>query len=179
MRRGLGFTLIELMVTIAVLAVIAMMAAPSFGNLVAEKKLDRDARDLALILSDARGQAAALRKNITVKFQNGVNTPTLYYWVPKSPDTTLNSDDGELYFSDLIFTPVGMPQYKTKQIDNPACNVVAPAQNPCDTKPEDYPKKITQILPLKFKLCNSKIKQSRVISLSLNGTIQQIEKGTC
>ncbi|WP_218665808.1 type IV pilin protein, partial [Acinetobacter sp. Colony158] len=30
MRRSLGFTLIELMVTIAVLAVIAMIAAPSF-----------------------------------------------------------------------------------------------------------------------------------------------------
>ncbi len=32
--RGNGFTLIELMVTIAVLAIIAMMAAPSFGAMM-------------------------------------------------------------------------------------------------------------------------------------------------
>ena len=37
MRFIRGFTLIELMVTIAVFAVIAMMAAPSFGNLVSKK----------------------------------------------------------------------------------------------------------------------------------------------
>lgn len=36
-RKEQGFTLIELMVTIAVMAIIAMMAAPSFGDLVARK----------------------------------------------------------------------------------------------------------------------------------------------
>lgn len=34
MRKIQGFTLIELMVTIAVVAIIATMAAPSFSNLL-------------------------------------------------------------------------------------------------------------------------------------------------
>lgn len=34
MKKNKGFTLIELMVTIAVLAIVAMMAAPSFIKLV-------------------------------------------------------------------------------------------------------------------------------------------------
>ena len=73
-----GFTLIELMVTIGVMAIIATMAAPSFGNLIAEKRLESDTRELALILGDARGQAATLRKNITIKFEIGTNTSTIY-----------------------------------------------------------------------------------------------------
>ncbi len=36
-----GFTLIELMVTIAVLAIIVMMAAPSFGNMLAQQNLKK------------------------------------------------------------------------------------------------------------------------------------------
>ncbi len=36
-KKNQGFTLIELMVTIAVMAIIAMMAAPSFGDMVPNK----------------------------------------------------------------------------------------------------------------------------------------------
>ncbi|MCW1259719.1 prepilin-type N-terminal cleavage/methylation domain-containing protein, partial [Acinetobacter baumannii] len=35
-----GFTLVELMVTIAVMAIIALMAAPSMSNLLESKRLD-------------------------------------------------------------------------------------------------------------------------------------------
>ena len=38
-RKEQGFTLIELMVTIAVMAIIAMMAAPSFGDMRDNQKL--------------------------------------------------------------------------------------------------------------------------------------------
>ncbi|EYT46389.1 prepilin-type N-terminal cleavage/methylation domain protein, partial [Acinetobacter sp. 478810] len=41
-----GFTLVELMVTIAVMAIIAMMAAPSMSNLLESKRLDGNQRDL-------------------------------------------------------------------------------------------------------------------------------------
>lgn len=174
-----GFTLIELMVTIAVLAIVASLAAPSFGNLVAEKKLESTARSLALLIGDARGQAATLRKNITIKFDNGQNTPTIFYWLPSNADIVLDTTDHEVDFSDVTFTPVGIPRQRTKLIDNPACKVTSPTPSPCTTNPIDNPAKIIQILPLKFTLCNSKIGKSRTVSVSLNGTIQQIAKGEC
>ena len=51
MKKNKGFTLIELMVTIAVLAIVAMMAAPSFGDLIAKRKLDAETRGLSFVLS--------------------------------------------------------------------------------------------------------------------------------
>lgn len=174
-----GFTLIELMVTIAVMAIIATIAAPSFGNMIAEKRLESDTRELALILGDARGQAATLRKNITIKFEIGTNTSTIYYWMPKYPNIQLDNKDNEVDFSDVIFTPVGIPKQRTKLIDNTVCKVIPPTPNPCFIDPINNPLKVEQILPLKFKLCNSKIGKSRIINVSLNGTIQQIEKGEC
>ena len=41
MKKIQGFTLIELMVTIAVLAIIAMMAAPTFGDMLDKQNLNR------------------------------------------------------------------------------------------------------------------------------------------
>ncbi|EOR02439.1 GspH/FimT family pseudopilin [Acinetobacter tandoii] len=66
MRTNRGFTLIELMVTIAVLAIIATMAAPSFGNLVVRQKLNGNARDFITTLNQAKSQAALLRTTVAV-----------------------------------------------------------------------------------------------------------------
>lgn len=66
MRTNRGFTLIELMVTIAVLAIIAMMAAPSFGDLVVRQKLNGNARDFITTLNQAKSQAALLRTTVAV-----------------------------------------------------------------------------------------------------------------
>ncbi|MEJ8517869.1 prepilin-type N-terminal cleavage/methylation domain-containing protein, partial [Acinetobacter baumannii] len=52
-----GFTLVELMVTIAVMAIIALMAAPSMSNLLESKRLDANQRDLINTLSEAKSQA--------------------------------------------------------------------------------------------------------------------------
>ena len=41
-----GFTLIELMVTIAIMAIIAMMAAPSFGDMLQRQNLNKSTQDL-------------------------------------------------------------------------------------------------------------------------------------
>ena len=40
MNKNKGFTLIELMVTLAIFAIIAAMAAPSFGKMVTRQKLN-------------------------------------------------------------------------------------------------------------------------------------------
>lgn len=66
MQKNKGFTLIELMITIAVLAIIATMAAPSFGNLVSEQKLNGSIRELVLAINQAKSQAALMKTSVAL-----------------------------------------------------------------------------------------------------------------
>lgn len=79
-RKEQGFTLIELMVTMAVMAIIAMMAAPSFSQIIAKQQLNSNTRQLVATLSQARSQAVLLRKSTTVHLSDGTNSETDFYW---------------------------------------------------------------------------------------------------
>ncbi|QSQ97200.1 pilus assembly FimT family protein [Acinetobacter indicus] len=177
MRKSQGFTLIELMVTIAVLAIVAMIAVPSFGDLVAKRHLDTSIRELSLVLSDTRAQATTLRKNITVKFEEGSNTAETRYWVPRYNDVSLNSNANNVDFSDLVYTSVGIPKQRTKMIPNPHYDANQPTD--LSTTPPTNPSTVEVLLPLKFELCHDELKQSRTITLSMNGTVEKIESGVC
>ncbi|MFW2013688.1 pilus assembly FimT family protein [Acinetobacter bereziniae] len=181
MQNNRGFTLIELMVTIAVLAIIAMIAAPSFGNLVARKQLDTEARDFALVFGEARGQAILLRKNITIKLSCPMknakiecppDTATTLTWVSKKTDIVLTSDP-----IDVVFSGMGTAQQRTKMIKNPSYD--KNLKTDMDAVPPINPEKIAEVVPLEFTLCNSKIKESRTITIAKNGTVEGISKGAC
>lgn len=58
-----GFTLVELIVTIAVLAIIVIMAAPSFATMYSRQKLESSARELVMKISETRSQAVLLRQS--------------------------------------------------------------------------------------------------------------------
>lgn len=61
-----GFTLVELMVTIAVLGVIAAIAIPSFGEMIDSSRRATIAGELATDFSLARTEAARRAKRVTV-----------------------------------------------------------------------------------------------------------------
>ncbi|MCU4708829.1 GspH/FimT family pseudopilin [Acinetobacter pittii] len=76
-----GFTLVELMVTIAVMAIISMMAAPSMSNLLESKRLDGNQRDLINTLSEAKNQAILGRQDVSINLNStALNTPTSLNW---------------------------------------------------------------------------------------------------
>ncbi|WP_034599006.1 GspH/FimT family pseudopilin [Acinetobacter sp. P8-3-8] len=66
MRNNRGFTLIELMVTIAVLAIIASIAAPSFSDHIAKQSLDNSGMEVLSALNEGRSKAIALRAVVVV-----------------------------------------------------------------------------------------------------------------
>ena len=58
-----GFTLIELIVTLLVLTILALIAAPSFAKIYTRQKLESSVRDITMKLSEARMQAITLRNS--------------------------------------------------------------------------------------------------------------------
>jgi prepilin-type N-terminal cleavage/methylation domain-containing protein len=66
-----GFTMVELLIAMVVLAVLAGLAAPSFNEQMARRRLEGVATDLSTDLQFARSQAVADRGVIRVVIENG------------------------------------------------------------------------------------------------------------
>ncbi|SDS29952.1 type IV fimbrial biogenesis protein FimT [Halopseudomonas sabulinigri] len=65
MRSVKGFTLIEMMVTIAVAAILVALALPSFRNLIVSSRLNGIASDMVDIVSFARSES--IKRNSTIQ----------------------------------------------------------------------------------------------------------------
>ncbi len=61
-----GFTLIELMVTLAVLAIVVAMAAPSFNSMIANNRSSGMATELTAALNFARSEAIKRVKPVSI-----------------------------------------------------------------------------------------------------------------
>lgn len=61
-----GFTLVELMIVIVLLAIVALIAAPNFSDMIERNRLQSQAEELKSFLLYARGEAVTLKTNITV-----------------------------------------------------------------------------------------------------------------
>lgn len=70
-RRRAGFTLIELIVVVAISAILAGLAAPSMGRLIAQQRLKSAAGDLHLAMVKARAEAIKRNTNVTVSPTGG------------------------------------------------------------------------------------------------------------
>ncbi|MBI0426013.1 prepilin-type N-terminal cleavage/methylation domain-containing protein [Psychrobacter sp. NG27] len=69
-----GFTLIELMVTIAVLAIIVSIAAPSISTQLANQRVKSTASVIESALKEAKAESIIKRQNIAVIY-NSTSTP--------------------------------------------------------------------------------------------------------
>ncbi|NHC02907.1 prepilin-type N-terminal cleavage/methylation domain-containing protein [Acinetobacter sp. 187] len=81
MRKVSGFTLIELMVTIAVIAIIAMIAAPSFGNMIKNQHFRKDTSQLVNKIRQARTYAVLNHQEVTLNLDmTGADQPPIFNW---------------------------------------------------------------------------------------------------
>ncbi|MGP9691460.1 pilus assembly FimT family protein [Psychrobacter sp. AOP30-A2-5] len=72
-----GFTLIELMVTIAVLAIIVGIAAPSISNQLANQRVKSTTATLVNALKEAKVESILRRQNVTVIYTNTTTPKTI------------------------------------------------------------------------------------------------------
>ena len=70
-RRHHGFTLIELMVTVAVMAIFSTLAAPEFRRLIAAQRVRAAASALNESLWLARSESIKRNTSVTFSFPNG------------------------------------------------------------------------------------------------------------
>lgn len=100
-----GFTLVELMVTIAVLAIIATLAVPSFGNMLLKQNLNKSTQELTHVLSQARAKAALERREITVRLNTSAvaDSATQFNWMPSGKAELKTGSP-----TSIVFLPTGL-----------------------------------------------------------------------
>lgn len=108
---GKGFTLIELMVVIALMAILIALSVPSFRNMIEMQRLRGVHGELATDLQFARAEAAARGRYVRVNF-GSTSTLTCYsiYTAPSSAtrcDCTLGAGSA---------CPPGAQEIKTTQV---------------------------------------------------------------
>lgn len=97
-----GFTLIELMVTVAMVAVLLSLAAPSFARMMASNRMATQTNELTAALNLARleavrrGQSVAFRADVDgIKFESGwrIFTDADSNGAPGGPVTAVDGTD--------------------------------------------------------------------------------------
>ena len=112
LRPQHGFTLFELVVTVAIAAVLAGVAAPSFVEMTRDARLGGVVDPVRRALVAARSEATRSRRNVTV--------------CPRASDTACGTDwnDGLLVFVDGVVS--GSETSATRDADDALLSIVAP-----------------------------------------------------
>ncbi|MGF1879023.1 prepilin-type N-terminal cleavage/methylation domain-containing protein [Photobacterium frigidiphilum] len=66
--KTLGFTLLELIITVAIIAILVSAAAPSFSNLIDSNKVKRLATEIEWLLVQAKSEAVMRNEELKVYF---------------------------------------------------------------------------------------------------------------
>ena len=100
-----GFTLIELMVTIAVLAIIVGIAAPSISTQLANQRVKSTVSIIESALKEAKAESIIRRQNIAVIYNSASNPKTIILQDGGDILSTYNISDQSTVTVTTINTP--------------------------------------------------------------------------
>lgn len=104
--KGAGFTLVELMVTLAVAAILLTVGVPSFRQLIISNRLTAAANDMVVAINVARSEAIKHNAAVNLNADGSVSFAETIARAAVVPPANVNLDSVQA----LIATPVGLLQ---------------------------------------------------------------------
>lgn len=107
MKKAAGFTLTELLIVLALVAILVSIATPGFGALTRANRVTVAANELANLLSYARGEALTRGLDVSVEAPD-VNSWTGALTVKTASSTVTGSTETLRTFQDTGLAPKGL-----------------------------------------------------------------------
>lgn len=94
-KNNNGFTLVELMIVVVLMAILAAIAAPAYQNYMTRSRLNGAARLVLADLASARMDAVKMNRRVQVYFDGGSSSPKATYKICDDADGDGAVNDGE------------------------------------------------------------------------------------
>lgn len=112
-----GFTLLELVITIAVISVLFSVAAPSFSNISERDKMTRLANDLHGFMIQAKSEAVFRNKDLWAHISVPTDPVSSGEWSISLTDSSTPGGASILFFSGKPYRDINFdPDYTSAQI---------------------------------------------------------------
>lgn len=103
-KRDAGFTLVEVLVTFAIIAILSAVAVPGFSRWIPNYRLKNAARDVVSNFQLAKLTAIKKGVNCTITFNQVIGGTTYDYVVYEDANNNLEYDAGEQVVNQVAFS---------------------------------------------------------------------------
>ncbi len=112
-----GFTLLELVITVAVLSVVLVVAAPSFKNVIETNKMQRLAEELHGFMIQAKSEAVFRNQDLWAHIDVASDPVDTGEWSITLTSSNISGGVPILFFSGSSFAHISFdPDYTSQQI---------------------------------------------------------------